>query len=448
MKAVMRLIVTYFSCTPAARAFSAAGVLLIVASWVAMRLAPPTFAIGVALMVGVAALYVGSSMMPLMLGRLARAQTFRTVPFGRIKLLVSGLLTVLIVALPAPGVAVYGLLMLPDPHGPPPTPAQLAMFHSGLVQTFWTTASTCILIAGWLYVVLWFITSQRSLAGYLKALGVIVIVLFLPTRHLSSPQAQVAWDVMLCGATLAVFSILFLVWPQLRPLVRRIRGITAGGERSPAARLGGRETDLLLGTANPWLLALGQLVPVLLASRIGFYSPAVWLYYLTLFSTVAGAIAGQAAERSRGLWLRGDWSTSQLFVRVEKSFWRHNVRVLGVLLVLLLAIGTYEKLPVMLLAAGLPLIVLGTVLSTYLGLMVTRGLRAPESLLAIAVMLTLMAVAVLAARPGGDLFLVGALEGALALLAVVLRLAARGRWARIDWTQCRTDRALRSRAPA
>lgn len=57
------------------------------------------------------------------------------------------------------------------------------------------------------------------------------------------------------------------------------------------------------------------------------------------------------------------------------------------------------------------------------------------------------AVAVLAA-PGRNLPLVGALEGALALLAVVLRLAARGRWARIDWTQCRTDRALRSRAPA
>jgi hypothetical protein len=447
MKAVLRLVYTYFTCTPAARAFSAVGAVLILVAWVALRAAPPTFVIGVTLLAGIAALYIGSSMMPLMLGRLARAQTFRTVPSARIKLLVSALVTVFIVAMPLPVLAVYGMMVTVDPHARAPTARQLASYHSGLVETFWTSTSTCILVAGWVYLVLWFITSQRNLTGYLKGLVIIAIVMFLPTRNIVEPDALVRWEVTFCGANLLAFSLLFLTWPQLRRIAGRVFA-GAGGKGLQSVRVSGREIDLLLGTANPWLLAIGQLIPVLLATRIGFYSAAVWLYYLTLFSTVCGAIAGQAAERSRALWLRGDWSPAQLFVRVEKSFWRHNCRVLGVLLVLLVAIGAYQKLPLALLAAGLPLIVLGTILSTYLGLMVTGGLRAMESLLAIGVMLTLMAVAVLAARSGGDLMIVIGLECALALLAVILRFTARGRWARIDWTQCRADRALAGRAAA
>jgi len=77
------------------------------------------------------------------------------------------------------------------------------------------------------------------------------------------------------------------------------------GWLSRAAHVPGREIDPLLGTANPWLLAVGQFVPIALAARIGFYSAEVWLFYLTIFSTVGGAIAGQAAERSRGIWLCG-----------------------------------------------------------------------------------------------------------------------------------------------
>jgi hypothetical protein len=449
MKAVLRLIYTYFTCTPAARIFSITGVVLIVMTWGALRIMPPTFLIGVALLVGIAALYIGSSMMPLMLGRMARSQSFRAVPAARIKLLASALVTVLIVAMPLPILAVYGLMVSVSPHAPIPTAAQLAAFHAGLVQTFWSGTSTSILVAGWLYVVLWFITSQRNIVGYLKGLTVIAIVMFFPTRNIVEPDALARWDVTICAVNLLAFSALFVFWPRLRLLAGRLFGGAGGRKEQPRRfRVSGREIDLLLGTANPWLLAVGQLIPVVLATRIGFYSAAVWLYYLTIFSTVTGAIAGQAAERSRALWLRGDWSPAQLFVRVEKSFWRHNGRVLAVLLVLLVAIGTYEKLPMTLLAAGLPLIVLGTTLSTYLGLMVTRGLRWTESLLAIAVMLTLMAVAVLAARSGSDFMLVVGLECALALLAVILRFAALGRWARIDWTQCRADRALSGRSAA
>src|SRR5690606_603125 len=60
---------------------------------------------------------------------------------------------------------------------------------------------------------------------------------------------------------------------------------------------------------------------------------------------------------------------------------------------------------------AMPLTLLG---STYLGLMITRGLRVFEAGLAVALMLALMAVAVIAARPGTDPTVVIALELILA----------------------------------
>jgi hypothetical protein len=125
---------------------------------------------------------------------------------------------------------------------------------------------------------------------------------------------------------------------------------------------------------------------------------------------------------------------------------RSGDTTLGVLLVLMVAIGSYTELPTSLLAAGLPLLVLGTVMSTYLGLMITRGLHWLEAVLAISVMLTLMAVAVLAARSTDNLAIITVVEVALACLAFVFRAAARRRWAQIDWMMCRPDRALTARA--
>jgi hypothetical protein len=449
MNAVLRLVYTYFASTTAHKIFSAVGLILTAVTYVLLRTLPQAFFQSALALAGAASLYVGSSMMPLTFGRMARAHMSKLLPGGRGKLLASALITVLLAALPVPVLFVSGLLKFYVPPGVHPTAAQLAQFHRGIVQTFWSGYATVVLFAAWLYVALWFITSKRTPLGYLQGLIVIAVVLIVPTRNIVDAEAQMWWELSQCAITLGGFSVLFLLWPRLRLLGERWRiGLRSGDRSVKRSRIRGRETDLLLGTANPWLLALGQLVPVLLAARIGYYSAAVWLFYLTIFSTVAGAIAGQAAERSRVLWLRGDWSTVQLFAKVEQSFWRHNCCVLGILVVLMVAIGSYADLPVMLLATGLPLLILGTVLSTYLGLMLTRGLRLAESVLAIVVMLALMAVAVLAARNAGDLITVLLLESALALAAVALRYVARNRWANIDWMQCRTDRAFTGRSAA
>jgi hypothetical protein len=54
-----------------------------------------------------------------------------------------------------------------------------------------------------------------------------------------------------------------------------------------------------------------------------------------------------------------------------------------VLLIVLVAIGTYVGLSTQLLGFGLPLLLLGSAVSTYLGLMMTRGIGWLESVLAV-----------------------------------------------------------------
>jgi hypothetical protein len=223
-------------------------------------------------------------------------------------------------------------------------------------------------------------------------------------------------------------------------------GLSQRQAQLPRARIAGRATDLVLGTARPWLMAAAQVLPVLLAARISNYFPGGWLYCLVLFSVSSAATAGQAAVRSRALWLRTGWSRAELYRHVEWSFWHHNFIVLAVLLAVMVGVGIYFELSPRLLALGVPLLVLGTTLGTYLGLMVTRGMRWPETALGVAVMLALMAGAVLTDR--AQLTQLVALLTGLAVLALVLRAVARRRWDHIDWTASRPERAIRVRAAA
>jgi hypothetical protein len=311
-----------------------------------------------------------------------------------------------------------------------------------MAASVWTGS---ILLTGWLYLAIWFMTSQRNAIGFVKGIAVVVILMFVPPREVHDLGPLIAWQLLQIVVIWVVFGSGFLLWPRITAAsARRKRGQFAGVSRGTRS-VEGREFDLLLGTANPWLLIAALVLPVLIATRFVQQQPAVWLYFLTMFSTVAGAFAGQAAERSRALWLRGDWSRETLFSQVERSFWRHNGYVLGSLLLLMIAIGGYANFAATFLAAGLPLLVLGTVLSTYLGLMITRRLRWFEALLGIVVMVGLMAVAMLVARREMDTATVFGLEGVLALLAIALRGEARRRWLQIDWMMCRPDRALTAR---
>lgn len=444
MKAVFHLVWSYFTCTPVLRAFSTVGLVCIVTATTLLALWPQSDPVLWLAMLGMMSFFLGSTLMPLMFGRLASSHAMRLMPGGRLKLLASAFVTAALVSAPLGiylTVAFYHALYQPS------NQLDGVGIHGYLVelgQLMWVTG---FLVASWLYLALWFITSERNVSGYVKGLLVIVVVVLVPARQIHELDAEIGHQLRIAAACWGVFGTLFLLRPRWRFVTLRLPGwaqAMIGGMRKQ--NVAGREIDLMLGSANPWVLAMAQAVPIYIATRIGFHSAEVWLFYLTIFSTVAGAIAGQAAERSRALWLRGGWSRAELFSQVERSFWRHNSYSLGVLIVLMVGIGSYSGLPVSLLAVGLPLLALGTVLSTYLGLMVTRGLRWPEAVLGIGVMLMLMAVAVLAARSIESISTVVALEVLLAVLALIFRFAARRRWERIDWMLCRPDRTLSARA--
>ena len=79
--------------------------------------------------------------------------------------------------------------------------------------------------------------------------------------------------------------------------------------------------------------------------------------------------------------------------------------------------------------------------------MQTQSLRLPDSLVAAAIMVTLMVLAVLAAA-GREPQLVYAIEIALAALAVALRFVARARWTGLDWRLCRVEPGTAARSAA
>jgi hypothetical protein len=441
MKAVARLVYSYFMGSLATRLLTIGGLVVIVVSLYILTTQPQSGEMLALAAVGLIAFFVGSALMPVIFGRMARSHSISVLPYGRLKLLLSAFVTVIIVSIP--GAILTPALYVAGVSGSFDDLAKYPKLLAYTLQLAELTFTSAMLITGWLYLAMWFIASQRNTIGFVKGLVVIVIVMFAPARDFRDLTVVLAWNLQQFAVIWILFGAGFLLWPRYRAAIsRRNRQRFAGFGSRLTRAIKGREFDLMLGTSNPWLLIAALAVPVVIATRFIFAGPEVWLYFLTIFSTVVGAIAGEAAGRSRALWLRGGWSREALFSRVESSFWRHNCYVLGSLLLLMVGIGTYAGFPATTLAAGLPLLILGTVLSTYLGLMVTRGLRWIEGALAVIVMLMLMAVAVAIAGERVDLYIAFALEGFLAVLAFVLRAAAHRRWTRIDWTMCRPDRAL------
>ena len=135
--------------------------------------------------------------------------------------------------------------------------------------------------------------------------------------------------------------------------------------------------------------------------------------------------------------------TRLLFSQVETGFLRQGMCSVSVLLLLLAAIGIYREFPIQLLALGIPLLILGTVASTYLGLMMIRGIDWLDCTWAVGTMLIMMFAAIYADGNNTQREAVIALEAGLAILAFVFRAIAARRWGTLDWTMCRNERATR-----
>lgn len=434
MNAILQLMLSYFTRTPGLRWMAAGGVVAFIACVIALQFIQPNIVTDTIMFFAPLTLLVGAGLMPMMVAQLAHSRTLGMLPHGRWQLFLSALITVVLVSFPLPFLGALAQIV----QVPKSVAAQFTLWQAIKTGTylFWSFYMTTFLVATWLYVAIGFATSQRTLAGLTKCLLVIIALIYVPSQRIVQldPKFQItAWEALVSWVAIGVW-------------IARARPARGGGalaniwrrfHRSYAA---GHEFEWLLGTARPGLLAIAMMFPVAIQLFVGFKLPQTWLFYLTLFSAVSGALAGRAAERSRALWLRVQWSREELFSRVEAAFWKHNSLVLILLLLLLFGITRLYEMPARILSLGAPLLVLAMVISTYMGLVMTRGLRWIEATLAIVLMLSLMGTSVAVTNVTFDEHLVITFEVLFALAAVALRFAARRRWHGLDWILCRTER--------
>jgi hypothetical protein len=388
---------------------------------------------------GVVAVVFGTSLLPTLFARLAASHYLYVLPYGRIRILVSVFITLALVALVAAGTTTVYYMR---------TPLQLDVVFE---RAFVVSLLTCNL----LYVVLWITGKSSSAIGLLVGSVVMIATLVVPLPFIAQPSRSLAAPWVASFLIWGLFAAAFLLAPRWKGNVGRIRQAIAARFKG-ASYQGGGEVDFLIGTARPWTLALGLVVPILMAG--GFLSrfevavppapsaPNPWLFFMTILSILAGAIASLAATRSRTLWLRAAWTRAQLFRRVEDALWRHNSFALGVLLVLLVVLGSQAYSPTKVLVFGMGLAMLGIALSTYLGMMITAPIGWLDAALAVTAMVLLMIAANYASRPATPAAAVYAFEATLAALALIFRSIAQRRWVHLDWMRCRADGTVRAAA--
>jgi hypothetical protein len=445
MKAIARLIYTNFTGTALLRFITLAGLSASIGGAALYLFLPPLTGgsghpsrLSLALetfffllpIAGLLCFVFGASLLPALFARLASSHYLYVLPHGRTKLLASALATVALTALFAAAIVTMYYYK---------TPLALDLIFQRAFAVSFVTAS-------FLYVVVW-LTGKGGAIGLLVGSFVMVATLVLPLRFIAMPSTSLAIPWTACALLWTTFAAGFLLAPRLKAPLGRLRQTAA--QLTGSTYRGGGEIDFLVGTARPWTLAAGQIVPIAIATYVmslAAWAPIAWVFFLTIISVTTGAVASLAATRGRALWLRARWTRAELFRHVENAFWRYNCYTLGVLLLLLVAIGDSLALPTRVLAFGMGLLALGTTLSTYIGLIVTARVGWRDAALAVIVMLALMRTAVLVSWPTTPTATIVAYEIGLAALALLVRELARRRWSRLDWMLCRPDTAVRASA--
>ena len=445
MRAVLRLIWTYFTATPLMRGLTAIGLVCVGIGMISYLYYPPwTLGTGMrrsplwlqaagiwAPWLGLIMLFFASSLLPVIVERLAFGRLILVLPGARIALLVSAIVTASLIATLTAFTGVLAFFYYPNELKPDDVFSRILFIVFGDVSV--------------MYVALWIVAKTRGIWLLIGSL-LIAIGIVSPLGLIGRPEGVPPIGWLGIGVWLA-FAALLLFGGRLKQQVARSLAAPAQLARRVlpgAAYASGAELDLLLGTSRPWIVALGQAVPIVAAAWLFSHEEVGWLFFLTLFTAISGAITSTAAARSRVLWLRNAWTRAELFHRVELAFWRYNAYPLGVLLLLYVAIGSYLEFSTPLLAFGLPLLALGSIVSLYLGLMMTRGLGWFEAALGIVTMGLLMMTAVTIGPKTLDRVAAVELEVTLAVLALIYRTIASARWNALDWMVCRNGPATRA----
>jgi hypothetical protein len=438
MRAVLKLIVLYFTATPLASWLAAVGAVSIAIGCAAVARYAPAFTAQIGLpsqfslaeeaalsalpSLGMLAVLAASTLLPLIVSHLATSHLIYVLPYGRLKVLASAAATVVMLALVAGGITVSYYVRLRVP--------LVAVFERAFVVA---TVSYSVL-----YVMFWIVSSIRNAVGLLAGALLILGSLALPLRFIAAPDTPVAWLALAALLGSAALGGTFMLAPRLTAALARLRARAAAASPRDARYLAGREVELLVGTARPWLVAIAQAAPVL-AVTIFESDTKLWMLYLVLFGALAAAIASFAASRSRALWLRRDWTRAELFRRIEAAYWRLNGRAAALLTVVVVAAGVGRGLEARALVVGVVLLLSSTVVSTYLGLMMTKSIGWRETSLGVATMALLIATSIVSADSSIAPYVVASFAAALVGLAIGFRRAAQRRWIALDWMLCRPE---------
>jgi hypothetical protein len=444
MKAVARLLLTSFTATETLAVAGAGGVgalFLGVLACLLIKLPVPTvFSLQALGFAALGAVFFGSMFMPSMFSRLAQSNTIDLLPQGRLKLLASTLLTILIVSLHVP-VAFIAIMRTTAPDGMQDIvyySSGLSMFDYLQAPFFWFVFAIAVLAYTWGYIVMWSAAAihTRSIGAFSRTMLLLAMPILLVAKyHKASIHFTLDVIVILNAALWSSYALCYLVLARLKivnDMRHRVVAVLKDFRWRQSATQG-NEMRLILGLHHPWLYTI--LVGVY---ALGLISSAKlhsgWLFYLTLFGMMTGGLPATIAANARGLWLRKPWSREQLFANVE-SFLLRNASTK----VLLLAI--WGALIAMHAQFSWPLIVLGSLhlavtafASIYLGLMQTGRMRWSNAIL---IVFTFGVAVTGAVASSGDLIGVPIMTALLAVLTLAYRSIAKRRWTHLDWIVCR-----------
>ena len=435
MRSALTLTWTYFAATRLTQGLAALGFALLVTGVAGYALTSATiFNSGVARefsslemsilampWLGLVLILAATALLPKIVEQICRGRGAWTLPGGRLSVLLSTILTAGVLASMTAIGATVAFLDFPVP--------------IDLARVFYRTLLMAFIDIGLIYAAIWLVGKTSGIWRLVGLIGVVVAIT-IPLRYIGSIPRFTPLEGLGLASWLA-FGALVLSGGRLRHALNAVRTRIANVARRTFPHVGyaeGTEVALLLGTTRPWVVAIGQVVPI--AAMFWFVKvPSIWIVFLATFSAISGAISSQAAARSRRLWLRYDWTRAQIHSRVESGYWQYSAWSLSVLVLIYLALSIYSAFELPAIVLGTSLIALGSIASLYLGLTLTRSLGWFESALAILTMVALTLGAFAIIREQWPVAV--QLQVLLAVLAVIFRSLGRSRWLALDWMRCR-----------
>jgi len=399
---------------------------------------------------GVTALFIGSSLMPMIVSRVGRSHLSYVLPASGLKLLASAFLTTALVSLPLPVMIALALIRI-DPN------YRLSMFEFTLSGTFVQLYAIFFWACSALYLVHYLFTVARTSRAVIGTMIVVFALASIPQRlFLLTPGIVNPYPLALSGALWTLLAVCLhyrLSWRHVneRLATQRLGQVVSGQVVSGQAisRLSefgstssvrlGREVEWVLGIRSGRVHALSAAMVVVLI-MLFIDDPSARLFILVMLSFSAGVTTGIAAANCSALWLRCAKSRDELFATTERLVWYRVGCSLLVAVLWFIASGFYIDMPLEHIAIGAGLIVFVFTVSLYFGLMQTRVMRWTDAGAAMAFGVFSVLVTAYAAGSSANVNLVVAFEVALLAFATMTRHWAKHRWRNLDWMLCRSMR--------